>query len=68
MAEEAPVRLQKQGQIDTIWATDVDGVLTVTDSASYAATPTADVEMRAIVESMTSEEVEGRATGTTRPL
>jgi hypothetical protein len=45
---------QGPGQIDEIWALDVDGVLTVIDWAHYAGTPAADLaELRAIVESIT---------------
>ena len=47
---------QGPGQIDEIWAVDVDGVLTVIDWTHYAGTPAEDLaETRAIVESATFE-------------
>lgn len=47
---------QGPGQIDELWILDVDGVLTVIDTAYYAGTPVEHVEeMRAIVESTTFE-------------
>jgi hypothetical protein len=45
---------QGPGQIDELWILDVDGVLTVIDTAHYAGTPAEHVaEIRAIVESIT---------------
>lgn len=45
---------QGPGQIDEIWALDVDGVLTVIDWSHYAGTPAEDLaELEAIVRSMT---------------
>jgi hypothetical protein len=51
--ETTPARYhQGPGQIDEVWILDVDGVLTVIDTAYYAGTPAEHVaEMRAIVES-----------------
>jgi hypothetical protein len=47
---------QGPGQIDELWILDVEGVLTVIDTAYYADTPVQDIEeMRAIVESATFE-------------
>jgi hypothetical protein len=47
---------QGPGQIDELWILDVDGVLTVIDTAYYAGTPVEHVdEIRAIVESTTFE-------------
>jgi hypothetical protein len=47
---------QDPGQIDVIWAVDVDGALAVIDGAYYAGTPTEHVdELRAIVESVVFE-------------
>ena len=56
-AEPTPYRYhQGPGQIDEVWVLDVDGVLTVIDTAYYAGTPVEHVEeMRAIVESATFE-------------
>jgi hypothetical protein len=55
--EPGPSRYhQGPGQIDELWILDVDGVLTVIDTAYYAGTPVENVEeMRAIVESATFE-------------
>ncbi len=45
---------QGPGQIDEIWALDVDGVLTVIDWSHYADTPAEDLaELQAIAESIT---------------
>lgn len=45
---------QGPGQIDEVWALDVNGVLTVIDWSHYAGTPPEDLaELRAIVESIT---------------
>jgi hypothetical protein len=45
---------QAPGQIDEVWAVEVDGTLVVIDWAYYAATPQESVgELRAIVESVT---------------
>ncbi len=54
---QAPYRYnQGSGQIDEIWAVDVDGALTVIDWTYYPATPAEDVaEEQAIVESATFE-------------
>jgi hypothetical protein len=47
---------QGPGQIDEVWALDIDGVLAVIDTAYYAGTPAGHVdELRAIVESATFE-------------
>jgi hypothetical protein len=47
---------QGPGQIDELWILDVDGVLTVIDTAHYAGTPAEHVEeLRAIVESLQFE-------------
>jgi len=56
-ADLTPFRYhQDPGQIDEVWAVDVDGVLTVIDWAHYAGTPTEHVdELRAIIESITFE-------------
>jgi hypothetical protein len=56
-AEPTPYRYhQGPGQIDEVWILDVDGVLTVIDTAYYAGTPVELVEeVRAIVESATFE-------------
>ena len=56
-ADLTPFRYhQDPGQIDEVWAVDVDGVLTVIDWAYYAGTPTEHVdELRAIIESITFE-------------
>ncbi|HET9879345.1 MAG TPA: hypothetical protein VFQ81_08595 [Candidatus Limnocylindria bacterium] len=56
-ADRSPFRYhQDPGQIDEVWAVDVDGVLTVIDVAYYDGTPQAvRDEMRAIVESVTFE-------------
>lgn len=56
-ADLEPYRHQQgPGQIDEIWAVDVDGVLVVIDWTYYAGTPAEDVaELRAIVESATLE-------------
>jgi hypothetical protein len=55
--DEGPFRYhQDPGQIDTVWALDVDGVLAVIDWAHYAGTPPAVVdELEAIVDSATFE-------------
>ena len=55
--EQTPSRYhQGPGQIDDVWILDVNGVLTVIDTAYYAGTPVEHVEeVRAIVESMTFE-------------
>ena len=55
--EPGPSRYhQGPGQIDELWILDVDGVVTVIDTAYYAATPVEHVEeMRAIVRSTTFE-------------
>jgi hypothetical protein len=54
-SEPTPARYhQGPGQIDEVWALDVDGVLTVIDTTYYAGTPAEHVaEIRAIVESAT---------------
>jgi hypothetical protein len=54
-AELTPARFhQGPGQIDEVWALDVEGLLVVIDWSHYAGTPQADVdELRAIVESTT---------------
>jgi hypothetical protein len=56
-SDQSPFRFhQGPGQIDELWILDVDGVLTVIDTAYYADTPIEHVdEMRAIVESATFE-------------
>lgn len=56
-AEPTPYRFhQGPGQIDEVWILDVDGVLTVIDTAYYEGTPAAHVaQLRAIVESATFE-------------
>ena len=56
-AEPTPYRYhQDPGQIDELWILDVDGVLTVIDTAHYVGTPAERVaEIRAIVESTTFE-------------
>jgi len=56
-ADLTPFRYhQDPGQIDVVSILDIDGVLTVIDSAYYAGTPTEHVEeLRAIVESITVE-------------
>ena len=54
-SEPTPARYhQDPGQIDEVWALDVNGVLTVIDTTYYAGTPAGHVaEIRAIVESAT---------------
>jgi len=56
-SESTPARYhQGPGQIDELWILDVDGVLTVIDTAYYEGTPAEHVaELRAIVESITFE-------------
>ena len=56
-AEPGPERYaQGPGQIDELWILDVDGVLTVIDTAYYAGTPDAPVdELRGLVETATFE-------------
>ena len=56
-SEPTPARYhQGPGQIDELWILDVDGVLTVIDTAYYAGTPVEHVdEIRAIVRSATFE-------------
>lgn len=53
--DESPFRYhQSPGQIDVVWAVDVDGVLAVINWAYYAGTPQSVVEeLQAIVESAT---------------
>lgn len=55
--EATPARYQQSpGQIDEIWAVDVDGELVVIDWTYYAGTPQSEVdELRSIVESITFE-------------
>ena len=56
-SEPTPARYhQGPGQIDELWILDVNGVLTVIDTAYYAGTPVEHVEeMRSIVGSATFE-------------